>query len=904
MNTKKMKKWYKMDFHVHTPASSDYKDKNVSPKDFLKKCMEKGLDAIAITDHNCVDWISELQKTYKELSSQQIDWFKELVIFPGVELTVSEAITRYHLLVIFSPKANSSEINQFLGKCNLNKSDEVNANFYANETVNKIFEYANQNKCVVIPAHIDSEKGLLHDCSSYTPEIKNTLVTFYCYESINSEKDLKIEKKEIKGELLIKTRIQGSDSHNLDTIGDNFSWIKLSSNSIEALKFALEDGKYKVKNCIDDPNISPKLYIDSIEISDLQYCGRQQALKLDFDYQSNTIIGGRGSGKSTILESIRTAAKTDRKNLSQNYKRFLKEFPEGVMTSDSKISITFIRNEVPYICTWNKKNDSCQLKTVINSQSKDAYIDDLEKRFPIRIFSQKEINKLADNTQTLLEYLDEYNPEYKDWKEEWNDCQNQYKVVTQNYINILDEIKNENIIKAHLSDTNERIKIFEINGCKEDLLRYSHYRYLFKLYPHYDLINLSIKKWLDDLKKGISENNSEFYKNLNKDDQEVKNIMDEYQSKIDSQLKDIISRSDSLEKLIIEREEKVKKTTWYSDWIDLGKKLREQSKEFQAKNMELSFEFYENLLRDREKIEEELKHIDEKKEEQNKLSIEQNKLRNKFVELRNSLFEKRKKFINDTLINNPFIQVDIISYGDFDNNEIVFRNLFNFTDTFVSSILDEDKENGLLSSCYKNINNNHYEKIEELKDAVKDIIKNETNDDELKNKYVIDKKFITKLRENAKSDLKKYYEFLAWLPEDKLELKVIKQDKKHKIDITQGSIGEKSAGILAFLLNYGKEPLILDQPEDDLDNFLITDLIVSQLRENKEKRQVILVTHNPNIVVNGDAEKIFVMKFINGQIHVDCQGSLDSKDIRKKICDIMEGGEEAFKKRFNKIISN
>ena len=92
--------------------------------------------------------------------------------------------------------------------------------------------------------------------------------------------------------------------------------------------------------------------------------------------------------------------------------------------------------------------------------------------------------------------------------------------------------------------------------------------------------------------------------------------------------------------------------------------------------------------------------------------------------------------------------------------------------------------------------------------------------------------------------------------------------------IAEGSPGQKTAALLAFILSYGTEPLILDQPEDDLDNHLIYDLIVQQLRETKLRRQIIVVTHNANIVVNGDAS----------------------------VCEIMEGGSQAFEQRYRRII--
>ena len=86
-----------------------------------------------------------------------------------------------------------------------------------------------------------------------------------------------------------------------------------------------------------------------------------------------------------------------------------------------------------------------------------------------------------------------------------------------------------------------------------------------------------------------------------------------------------------------------------------------------------------------------------------------------------------------------------------------------------------------------------------------------------------------------------------WFPEDSLNVQYSTTgDGRNFRSIREGSPGQKTAALLAFLLSYGEEPLILDQPEDDLDNHLIYNLIVTQLRDVKRHRQVIVVTHNAN----------------------------------------------------------
>ena len=136
-----------------------------------------------------------------------------------------------------------------------------------------------------------------------------------------------------------------------------------------------------------------------------------------------------------------------------------------------------------------------------------------------------------------------------------------------------------------------------------------------------------------------------------------------------------------------------------------------------------------------------------------------------------------------------------------------------------------------------------------------------------------------------------------WFPKDDLEITFGPKSQP----IEQGSPGQKTAALLAFILSYGNEPLLLDQPEDDLDNELIYELIVQQLRETKSQRQIIVVTHNANIVVNGDAEMVLPLKVAGGETHVRRAASIQNKQVRQAICDILEGGRKAFEQRYRRI---
>ena len=116
--------------------------------------------------------------------------------------------------------------------------------------------------------------------------------------------------------------------------------------------------------------------------------------------------------------------------------------------------------------------------------------------------------------------------------------------------------------------------------------------------------------------------------------------------------------------------------------------------------------------------------------------------------------------------------------------------------------------------------------------------------------------------------------------------------------IGQLSPGQRCSAILPILLLNGRSPLIIDQPEDNLDNRLIRQVIVNILASIKLRRQVILATHNPNLPVLGDVEQAIVLRAVEEkQSQVESMGDLDSPKTVGHLTEIMEGGREAFQYR-------
>jgi hypothetical protein len=114
------------------------------------------------------------------------------------------------------------------------------------------------------------------------------------------------------------------------------------------------------------------------------------------------------------------------------------------------------------------------------------------------------------------------------------------------------------------------------------------------------------------------------------------------------------------------------------------------------------------------------------------------------------------------------------------------------------------------------------------------------------------------------------------------------------------SAGQKSTIILSLLLAKGNGPLLVDQPEDQVDSAFITQDLLPVIREAKRRRQLIFVTHNANIPVNGDADLVYACQFSGGKVVSLAQGGLDRPVVKQAVLDIMEGSQGAFRRRAEK----
>lgn len=157
-----------------------------------------------------------------------------------------------------------------------------------------------------------------------------------------------------------------------------------------------------------------------------------------------------------------------------------------------------------------------------------------------------------------------------------------------------------------------------------------------------------------------------------------------------------------------------------------------------------------------------------------------------------------------------------------------------------------------------------------------------------------------KLREIVSQS--EYVKLVSRLQEQYSEL--LKKQVQNKVEIyyhdkllRKHSIGQRASALILFILTQNNNDIIfIDQPEDDLDNKVIYDEVITAIIKMKPNIQFVFATHNANIPVLGDAERVLVVEFQDTKIDVS-QGNIDLDDTHKQIVDIMEGGKEAFNKR-------
>ncbi|EAT4183838.1 ABC transporter [Escherichia coli] len=906
-------RWWKFDFHNHTPASDDYgKGPNqaqymqITHKDWLLNYMRQGIDCVAVTDHNSGAWIDPLKQALKELASESHEDYRPLYLFPGVELTVQGNI---HILAIFGEDKTTSDIDSLLGAVRYRGTKGKSDGCSECSAVEVIDEIARSGG-LAIPAHVDQASGLFTVCTGNTLE---QVLDNKCVFAMEVTDLAKAKPQLYIGKNLNWAEILGTDSHhpsgtgNQRYPGSHFTWVKMSEPSYDGLRLALVDGALSLKrsdNFTGDPNIHGQLAIESIVVDDAKYLGRGQSLSCQLNPWLNTIIGGRGTGKSTSLEFLRIALKRKGeipKSLEKEFTKYSQTSKdrqdEGLLKDSTKITVGFRKDGGRFRITWSNTDDIYSIEEETAPGVWCASEGDIAQRFPVRIYSQKQIFELAKHPQALLQVVDDA-PEvnHRDWQLKWDELVSKYLSLRAQEREVQAGLQEESVTKGQLEDVKRKLDVFEKAGHADVLKAYQLRQNQSKAMDSWVTTWEDSAEQVRDISGSLlpAELDLQYFDIGNADDKElfdtIKDIRATFE-KLQTEMNSIAQRIDDV------------KNSWNQTRSDLGisKRITAASHEYNALLGQLSAadagdpSAYGVLVKQRQDFEDKLKGFDKKRETlaQHQKSAEEYLV--KLHEHRALITKLREDFLKDTLVGNSYVQINVIPFGNKITVEEEFRNLIGRSGGgFDRDIGVVDGDEGLLAYLTQDQSNTMDDKIEKIKSSLLAIHENDT----MAVESCKDRRFVSLIQGLTPEQIDRIQ---CWFPGDSLDIRYSLKNGESFKPVEQGSPGQKTAALLAFILSYGNEPLILDQPEDDLDNHLIYDLIVTQLREIKQKRQVLVVTHNANIVVNGDAENVIALDIRSGQTRIVAQGGLQEPSIRDEICRVMEGGKEAFTQRYKRI---
>lgn len=269
-------RWWKFDFHTHTPASLDTpwsgienEKERISPEQWLLRFMEARIDCVAVTDHNTSDWIDSLKNAYSRLVSDRPAGFRPLCLFPRVELSVNGG---FHLLAVFDRDATGRDVSDLIARVEY-QGTPGRCDGVTQKSATEVVELVADLGALAIPAHVDQEKGLLQtagdtgqlalDANTVGQVIRRAEIL--ATEVVNRDW---IEHQICRDAGCAWTSVVGSDCHNFRRgvkLGDRFTWVKMGQPSIEGLRLALLDGApLSVRRSDEegrDPNELPRLAI-------------------------------------------------------------------------------------------------------------------------------------------------------------------------------------------------------------------------------------------------------------------------------------------------------------------------------------------------------------------------------------------------------------------------------------------------------------------------------------------------------------------------------------------------------------------------------------------------------------------------------------------------------------------
>lgn len=851
--TKNGARFYRVDLHIHTPASLDYKEKDVTAEKIVEKATRCKLNLIAITDHNTAD------KCYDVIEAAK---GSQLVVLPGVEISVQGGKRGIHLLSIFDQDTPKNRIADLLARIGITSDKRGKQDALAQESIMKVLEEIQATGGIAIAAHADLTQGLVSDIRGQQRIAIVNNEKLCGMEIVNKETRQFFDGTDPNYRRKLPC-IQCSDAHSLSEIGRRVTRLKMDKPCLEGVRQAFLDQESRIR-LDDEASLCPYPYIIGMTVTG----GFLDNQIIHFNKNLNCLIGGRGTGKSTVIELIRFCLDALPKS-----KAFLDRRLDMIkhVLAEGEVTVFIETKEGATYEIKRKFGDSPHVYTMDN---KEISISP-SSLFPIVGYGETEIEQISYDTCSQLALIDQFSDGLIDLKEAEEDL---HQKLQKNAESVLTDQKKIQDMKQKLADLpsiNEKLKVLQKHDFDTRLEKQR------KRGEEKSLI-----KKIEDACSDVSEETTnstmanEVSQVLNElpsdealDQMPNKRIVKKAIGHFRRLHTHVAAQSDSEKRYVSTIIKKIEKISGelQTKHRTQERKTLELFQELEAEGEGEAARIYLELQEKRQELEGLQSHVSKLERHLNSSKKKRTKMLKQLEEKRRKIFRKRKECaqsLSERL--GPKITIEIEHGGNTEKYCNALREALKGSRVYSRDIEKIVHEISPFEFC---------EIIEEKRDM--DLINKADIADHWAQVIIHYEPLAEKLYEIQQVPLPD-------MPQILLEIGG-KQKSPNSM-----SLGQRCTTLLSLIMLESELPLIIDTPEGGLDNIFVFDSVVQNLRTIKERRQIFLATHNANIPVSGDSELIVCLDSDGKKGWVSCGGSIDEEEMKERVQQVLEGGKEAF----------
>jgi len=859
------------DLHIHSwKGSPDVSDAKMTPQGIVDKAIAETLDVIAVTDHNSTTNVA------RAIAAADA---KDLLVIPGVELTTIQG----HLLLYFP---TVDKLTATFGRLTFSEDGE-----YCKQSIEDCLDLAQSFDGIGIAAHIESDAGFMARIPGHPPTKAGIMrhPALYALEILDlasrdvytisdddeERRSVAHERRKALSAQECLPKVISSDAHEYDRIGKNakglqhVTRLKMDALTFEAFRIALSDGSVRCRLEDEVPARVPRILGVGFQ------GGFLDGQVVHFNKNLTCVIGGRGSGKSSILEGVRAASGQSTKS--------------SVVDSEvwpDTVSLLY-EDELGEVQEFVRNRDS----SAFNASQPDGI-----SRIPLEGFGQGEtaetIQHCGKDPGVLLRFLDRFLDTRDDERADDLNVSKLKKVSAKN-TSMKKDVQSLPHYRELAKDTRRKLTKLEREKASEVI--------------RLESALAQERVWhqeLEDLLVSLSSPETSDVTELVTYLKEIEGSSPIVGKKTIAGILTVAETfASETEQRRAEWKQKVAAFTsdarkglaeWKAAETAERKKIDAKRKELEEAGIKLDIDYIRNLSKSLAEYDKRIRELEVKQKELLKAEREHTKLVRERRDGKAALAAKRTALgthltrclsnVEDFKVTlrykegaySPDAQRIVTDAMQWRTSRIPRARLL-VEQLTVPGILDaiEARDSDAFG---KVLDENHAPLFSKA-------------DQQALLSALSAPSFRAKLQTCSYDDLPK----ITVRGEAVLRGGQTKEIFK---DFANLSLGQQQAVILSMLLySDGTAPLIIDQPEDNLDGLFVANILVPHLRKIKERRQVIIATHNANIAVLSDSELIVPLRATNDKARIDDAGSIDVAATQRHICRILEGGEPAFRRR-------